>query len=474
MAKSALRSNFNHSESSRSSQSSLRSRTSVFNTSVTLYELDDVDESKTNESTLDGLGRSSGSSSSKKSRTRSSNNEDSGSVSSPRPAKRVKLEVKEEERELSSSGSIQTVSPAKSKSKSPRKPRISKSEPASVSPPPNWRLVYDKIAEMRYSATGCAKDAAVDTMGCHSAGEGEEQPGPEGEKNKRFSILISLMLSSQTKDVVTHTAVNNLRLALKSHSKDGSGTLSASDLASAPPSLILSAISKVGFYNRKAGYIQQVAVKCRDDYGGDVPKTLEELLEFTGVGKKMAYLMLGSAWGLNIGIGVDVHVHRITNRLGWHKPTTKTPEETRLSLESWLPLELHPKINHLLVGFGQTVCTAVKPKCTECSLSANCSVEGIEGGTQVPLCPSANITGTKPKTKAKQIIKTKVEAKVTRIIRRKVRETETETDVVGLNELELGGDSETVQKMDSEKFQLGESGDGEPSIKIELEDEEET
>lgn len=106
------------------------------------------------------------------------------------------------------------------------------------------------------------------------------------------------MLSSQTKDVVTHTAVNNLRLALKSHSKDGSGTLSASDLASAPPSLILSAISKVGFYNRKAGYIQQVAVKCRDDYGGDVPKTLEELLEFTGVGKKMAYLMLGSAWGL--------------------------------------------------------------------------------------------------------------------------------------------------------------------------------
>lgn len=63
---------------------------------------------------------------------------------------------------------------------------------------------------------------------------------------------------------------------------------------------------------------------------------------------------------------------------------------------------------------------------------------------------------------------------MTLISRRKVRETETETDVVGLNELELGGDSETVQKMDSEKFQLGESGDGEPSIKIELEDEEET
>lgn len=102
------------------------------------------------------------------------------------------------------------------------------------------------------------------------------------------------MLSSQTKDLVTYTAVNNLRNALKSHG----GTLSASALASASPSLILSAISKVGFYNRKAGYIQQAAVKCRDEYEGDVPKTVEELLELPGVGKKMAYLMLGSGWGL--------------------------------------------------------------------------------------------------------------------------------------------------------------------------------
>lgn len=55
----------------------------------------------------------------------------------------------------------------------------------------------------------------------------------------------------------------------------------------------------------------------------------------------------------NHGIGVDVHVHRITNRLGWHKPPSKTPEETRLNLQSWLPKDLHKEINHLLVGFGQ-------------------------------------------------------------------------------------------------------------------------
>lgn len=97
----------------------------------------------------------------------------------------------------------------------------------------------------------------------------------------------------------------------------------------------------------------------------------------------------------NVGIGVDVHVHRITNRLGWHKPPTKNPEETRLNLQSWLPTELHPEINHLLVGFGQvrrsilsvsetfrtnisgqTICLPVGPRCDTCDLSDG-------------LCPSA-------------------------------------------------------------------------------------
>ncbi|GAW05090.1 DNA glycosylase [Lentinula edodes] len=273
-------------------------------------------------------------------------------------------------------------------SRSPRKPKQGTSTSGTPdtpgtphSAPAHWRQAYSLIHEMRYTPSGCARDAPVDTMGCDIAGEAEDD-----DKNKRFSILISLMLSSQTKDLVTHTAVSALRSALRSAL--GSPGLSASALASASPSLVQGCINKVGFWRRKAEYIQKTAVICRDRYGGDVPKTLGELLELPGVGKKMGYLMLGSGWGLNVGIGVDVHVHRISNRLGWHDPPTKTPEQTRINLESWLPRDLHQKINHLLVGFGQTICTPVKPKCSECSLS---SIEG--------LCPSSSSSSSPSHTK---------------------------------------------------------------------------
>lgn len=70
----------------------------------------------------------------------------------------------------------------------------------------------------------------------------------------------------------------------------------------------------------------------------------------------------------NAGIGVDVHVHRITNRLKWHKPPTITPEQTRLNLQSWLPSELHKPINPMMVGFGQIICLPVGPRCDVCLL----------------------------------------------------------------------------------------------------------
>src|ERR1700722_6102090 len=96
-----------------------------------------------------------------------------------------------------------------------------------------------------------------------------------------------------------------------------------------------------------------------------------------------AMLFLTDFSSRNLGIGVDVHVHRITNRLGWHRPPTKTPEatrcvpplhsltlpnivDTRLNLESWLPTDLHPEINHLLVGFGQVKILSYPENLTRC------------------------------------------------------------------------------------------------------------
>lgn len=93
---------------------------------------------------------------------------------------------------------------------------------------------------------------------------------------------------------------------------------------------------------------------------------MEGLTSLPGVGPKMAYLCLSVAWNRTEGIGVDVHVHRITNMWGWNK--TKNPEETRLALQSWLPHDRWREINSLLVGLGQAVCLPVGRRCGQCDL----------------------------------------------------------------------------------------------------------
>ncbi|KAH9890497.1 DNA glycosylase, partial [Cubamyces lactineus] len=235
---------------------------------------------------------------------------------------------------------------------SPRKPKTIPTALETPHPaPPRWREAYDAIKRMRSRIV-----APVDTMGCDQAQLKETDP-----KNQRFSTLVSLMLSSQTKDEVTDAAVAKLREAV-------GGSLSVDAILQADESAISEAICKVGFWRRKTQYIKQAAQKLHDEFDGDVPKTADELCSLPGVGPKMAFLALQVAWKINAGIGVDVHVHRISNRLGWHKPPTKTPEETRLNLQSWLPVELHAEINHLLVGFGQTICLPVGPRCDQCEL----------------------------------------------------------------------------------------------------------
>ena len=134
----------------------------------------------------------------------------------------------------------------------------------------------------------------------------------------------------------------------------------------------------------------------REKYNDDIPDTIDGLVSLPGVGPKMAYLCMSAAWGRDEGIGVDVHVHRITNLWGWHK--TSSPEQTRAELEAWLPREKWHDINHLLVGFGQTICLPVGRKCGECDLATQ------------RLCPSAEVRKTSPvKRKAKEEIEIKLD-----------------------------------------------------------------
>ena len=88
---------------------------------------------------------------------------------------------------------------------------------------------------------------------------------------------------------------------------------------------------------RKAQYLKKTAQILKDKYGGDIPNSVKELCDLPGVGPKMAYLTMTAAWNKCVGIGVDTHVHRISNRLGWTRRTTKEPEQTRKELEDWLP-----------------------------------------------------------------------------------------------------------------------------------------
>uniref|UniRef100_A0A914EGY6 Endonuclease III homolog n=1 Tax=Acrobeloides nanus TaxID=290746 RepID=A0A914EGY6_9BILA len=201
-----------------------------------------------------------------------------------------------------------------------------------------------RIEQMRLAA-----DAPVDTMGCHMLADKTADP-----KVYRFQILVGLMLSSQTKDQVTSAAMERLK----------NYGLTIENIEKIPNPDLEKLLAPVSFYKRKAEYLKKVAVILKKSYHSDIPATLKELCDLPGVGPKMANLALQVAWEKVEGIGVDTHVHRIANRLGWIK--TKTPIETEKHLMGILPRERWQTINKLLVGFGQQICLPVRPKCTEC------------------------------------------------------------------------------------------------------------
>jgi endonuclease III len=230
--------------------------------------------------------------------------------------------------------------------------------------PKRWKEQLEVLTKQRKRII-----APVDTLGCEENGRDEKRKDlremvespEESAKRARFTTLVSLMLSSQTKDPVTAEAVHNLQRNLPNG-------LCLDSILNATQDQISSNINKVGFWRRKTGYIQSAARILRDDFEGDVPKTIDELCSLPGVGPKMGFLALQSAWNINVGIGVDVHVHRVSNRLKWVK--SNDPEGTRLQLQSWLPKELHRTINKTLVGFGQVICQPVGPRCDLCALGA--------------------------------------------------------------------------------------------------------
>ncbi|XP_020786018.1 endonuclease III-like protein 1 isoform X2 [Boleophthalmus pectinirostris] len=218
--------------------------------------------------------------------------------------------------------------------------------------PADWKKQLDHIREMRSGL-----DAPVDNMGAEKCYD-HDAPA----QVKRFQVLVSLMLSSQTKDQVTAGAMERLR----AHGCTVENILSTED------ETLGKLIYPVGFWKTKVKYLKLTCAMLQKEFGGDIPNSTEGLVRLPGVGPKMAHLAMDIAWDQVSGIGVDTHVHRISNRLGWLKKMTKNPEETRKALEEWLPRELWSEINWLLVGFGQQVCLPVNPLCSVCLNQHNC------------------------------------------------------------------------------------------------------
>ncbi|EPY50829.1 DNA endonuclease III [Schizosaccharomyces cryophilus OY26] len=266
--------------------------------------------------------------------------------------------------------------------------------------PDNWETVYNEIREMKKKCS-CSRGRT------------------------RFTY------TSQTKDTVLGPTMKNLKENLPQG-------LCLRAIREIDEDSLNKLIEKVGFHNRKTIYLKQMAQILEEKYDGDIPKTVEELMSIPGVGPKMGYLCMGIAWDKIVGIGVDVHVHRISNILGWCH--TKTEEQTRLALQSFLPKHLWHEVNYMLVGFGQTICLPRGRRCDICTLASK------------GLCPSAyqekSLVSAKRSKTTKKVKKrsptASPEVQVT-------QEQKTEYDVIptGLNELPSDAVPEKKVKLES-------------------------
>ena len=180
-----------------------------------------------------------------------------------------------------------------------------------------------------------------------------------------FELLIATILSAQCTDVRVNIVTADL---FRKYS-------TPSDYIKVPQTELEQDIRSTGFYRNKAKNIQNACEKIIEDFGGEVPKTMDELLTLGGVARKTANVVLGNAFGIASGVVVDTHVKRISNRLGLTEE--QTPEKIEKDLEKLVPKKDWVLFPHLIIWHGRAVCQARKPKCGECVLEDICPKIGV-------------------------------------------------------------------------------------------------
>jgi len=190
------------------------------------------------------------------------------------------------------------------------------------------------------------------------------------EDRDPYRVLIRTILSQRTKDANTDKATTNLFSKYKD----------INEVVDAPIEDIEKLVKSAGFFRVKSSRIKEVSQILLDQFGGVVPKNIDELLELPGVGRKTANCVLVFAFQ-EPAIPVDTHVHRISNR--WGIVDTKDPDKTEEELKKIVPKKLWIDLNDLMVQFGQTICKPTHPLCDKCPITDLCKYyhENVENNS---------------------------------------------------------------------------------------------
>ena len=192
-------------------------------------------------------------------------------------------------------------------------------------------------------------------------------PAPLLKSRKAYPVLVSTIISLRTRDAVTEKV--SKRVLDRAPDVDSMISLEKDELEEL--------LRPAGFYRQKAEQLKRIALILRNDYKGSVPDDMDSLLSLPGVGRKTANFVLGMVFG-KPSICVDVHVHRISNRLGL--VDTVSPEETEFALRKIFPEKKWIGINHIMIRFGQRICRPVRTLCSECPLSEHCPSSNSKTG----------------------------------------------------------------------------------------------
>jgi endonuclease III len=194
----------------------------------------------------------------------------------------------------------------------------------------------------------------------------EEYPDAKTELNwsNPLELLVATILSAQCTDVRVNQVTERLFEKYRS----------AEDYANAPPEELEEDIRPTGFYRNKAKSIRGMARAVAAEHGGEVPRSMEELVALPGVGRKTANVVLGNAFGVDEGVVVDTHVRRLSQRLGLTRH--EDPEKIEQDLMRVVPEEDWTVFSHLLIFHGRKVCKARRPLCEDCVLNDLCPSAG--------------------------------------------------------------------------------------------------